>query len=102
VKTSAKEAVVGLVCAKIFEENGEIAVVADKLEINGIETIKSWQTKDTRSGKIIVGIVRKWTLASSDEAKRARRSLRAPRPECRPRIPAATRRRARPRPEHKV
>ncbi|MDR1190262.1 MAG: hypothetical protein LBK60_01180 [Verrucomicrobiales bacterium] len=49
----------------------KIRAVAAGLNISGIQTLRQWETKDTRGGKIIVGTVRAWTLQSSREAKAA-------------------------------
>jgi len=52
-----------------------IKEVADKLKISGIETMKSWDTKDTRSNKFICGVVRSWSLADATAAKELGRQM---------------------------
>jgi hypothetical protein len=46
-----------------------LKTVAPNLKINGIQIVRNWQTKDTRSGKFIVGVVKKWTLTGAQTAK---------------------------------
>lgn len=55
-----------------------LKTVAPNLKISGIQTVKNWQTKDTRSGKFIVGVVKKWTLADAQTAKDAEAKLSRP------------------------
>ncbi|MDR0902354.1 MAG: hypothetical protein LBM92_06260 [Opitutaceae bacterium] len=62
-----------------------IRAVAGKLAIAGIQDYRtSWQTKDKRSGKIIVGVVRGWSLPSAQAAREESRRIKLP-----PRHPAA-------------
>lgn len=51
---------------------------SDRLKISGIQTARLWQTKDTRSGKIINGVVRIWSIESSNEAQRVGAELARP------------------------
>lgn len=69
---------------KIFDATVEdfqdtaLRSTAGKLKISGIQTARIWQTKDTRSGKIIIGVVRIWSLESSNEAQRVGAELAMP------------------------
>jgi len=52
-----------------------IKEVSDKLKISGIQTIRTWDTKDTRSNKFICGVVRSWSLADATAAKELGRQM---------------------------
>lgn len=63
--------------SETFQET-VLKTVAPKLKISGVQTVKNWQTKDTRSGKFIVGVVKKWTLADAQTAKNVGAKLSRP------------------------
>jgi hypothetical protein len=48
---------------------------ADKLTVQGKETIRTWSTKDTRSGRIIAGAVVAWSLSNAVAADGDRRAF---------------------------
>jgi len=54
--------------AEDFQDTA-IKAKADGLKISGIQTIRTWDAKDTRSNKFICGVVRSWSLADATAAK---------------------------------
>ena len=46
-----------------FKQN--VSARADKLTVQGKDTIRTWSTKDTRSGRIIAGAVVSWNLSNA-------------------------------------
>lgn len=49
---------------------------ADALKISGISTIRSWSITDPRSDSIICGVVRMWSIKTSDTANISREQMR--------------------------
>lgn len=64
--------------AKSVEETMSkmIETEAGALSIPGISTIRSWEITDPRSGSIICGVVRMWSIKTSDTANTSRESMR--------------------------
>lgn len=66
------------VTEKSLDESFEkkIEAVADALKISGISTIRSWSITDPRSDSIICGVVRMWSIKTSDIANTSREQMR--------------------------
>lgn len=66
------------VSEKSLEESfaKKIETVADALKISGISTIRSWSITDPRSDSVICGVVRMWSLKTSDTANASREQMR--------------------------
>lgn len=54
----------------------KIETQADALKISGISTIRSWSITDPRSDSIICGVVRMWSIKTSDTANISREQMR--------------------------
>lgn len=59
-------------------QDTNIMAVSGKLPISGLQTLRTWETKDTRSGRLICGVVRMWSLPSAIAAKDMGRQMRSP------------------------
>jgi hypothetical protein len=55
--------------AESFQETA-IKEVGDRLKISGLQKTRDWETKDKRSGRIICGVVVRWSFASAQAARK--------------------------------